>query len=85
MLMKHKLLLILIDALEWLMICYCMKIGHMEYETTDLVLNVTIIVCVFMIMVVIALSFAHQQIRNEKELQQKMYEYLKKGLILVQI
>lgn len=77
-LMKHKLLLMLIDVLEWIMICYCMKIGHMEYEMTDFVLNVTIIVCIFMIMIVVTLFFAHQQIRNEKELQEKTYEYLKK-------
>ena len=31
-----------------------------------------------MIMIVVTLFFAHQQIRNEKELQEKTYEYLKK-------
>lgn len=77
LLLKNKILCALLVILEWLMLCYCMKIGHFEFETTDFILDLVIILCAFMVMFAIVLSFAYQQRKSENLLQQEAYDHLK--------
>lgn len=74
---KNKILCALIIAFEWMMLCYCMKIGVSKFEIANLILNLIIILCVSMLMFVIALAYVYQQISNEKLLQQEKFEHLK--------
>lgn len=77
LLLKNKILCVLLGILEWLMLCYCMQIGHFEFETTDFIFNLAIILCAFMVMFAIVLSFAYQQRKSENLLQHEAYDHLK--------
>ena len=75
--LKNKLLCALIVMLEWLLLCYCMQIGHSEFKTTDFILNMVIILSIFMFMCSIVLFATYQQMKRENLLQQETYEHLK--------
>lgn len=78
LLLKNKNLCVLTIILEWLMLCYCMKLGRMGFETTDFILNLVIILCIFMTMFAIARSIVYQQMKSDKVLQQETYTQLKR-------
>lgn len=74
---KNKILCALIITSEWLMLCYCMKIGRYKFKVADLMLNLAMILCAFMVILVIALSYVYQQLKSENLLQQETYDHLK--------
>lgn len=75
--LENKLLSMIFIIIMWWLLCYCMEKGEIEFQTTDFILNMVIILCMSMVMLAIAFFETYQQIKKENLLQQEKYAHLK--------
>ena len=75
--LENKLLFTLLIIIMWWLLCYCMKLGEVKFQTTDFIFNMIIILCVSMAMFAIAIFEAYQQIKRDNFLQEETYAHLK--------
>lgn len=75
--LENKLLSTLLIIIMWWLLCYCMQLGKVKFQTSDFILNMIIILCVSMVMLAIAIFETYQQIKRENLLQEETYAHLK--------
>lgn len=75
--LNNRILCTLIVISEWLMLCYCMRNGRLEFEKKDFILNLVIIMSIALLMFFIVLFYTYQQVKFENSLQQELYRGLK--------